>query len=86
MTRCLGAFPDLHLTQEAMVVQGDRVALFWTACGTHRGKIMNIPPTGRRVQVRGASLFTLEGGMIKHALIIWDVAGLLRSIGLLPDL
>jgi hypothetical protein len=36
--------------------------------------------------VRGVSLLTLESGKIKHAHYIWDVAGLLRAIGLLPDL
>jgi steroid delta-isomerase-like uncharacterized protein len=80
------AFPDLHLTQEAMISRGDQVALFWTARGTHQGKIMNIPPTGRPIQVRGASLLTLQDGKIRRGLIIWDVAGLLRAIGLLPEL
>jgi steroid delta-isomerase-like uncharacterized protein len=86
MARYWHAFPDLHLTQEATISQRDQVALFWTARGTHRGKIMNIPPTGRPIQVRGASLLTLQDGKIKRALTIWDVAGLLRAIGLLPEL
>jgi steroid delta-isomerase-like uncharacterized protein len=86
MARYLRAFPDLHFTQEATLTQGDRIALFWTARGTHRGKLMNIPPTCRPVQVRGVSLLTLQDGKIRHGLIIWDVAGLLRAIGLLPEL
>jgi len=47
---------------------------------------MNIPPTGRAVAVRGTSVLTVEDGKIKRAFRIWDVAGLLRSIGLLPEL
>jgi steroid delta-isomerase-like uncharacterized protein len=86
MVRYLRAFPDLHFTQEATIVEDDQVALFWTARGTHRGKLMNIPPTCRPVQVRGVSLLTLQDGKIRHGLIIWDVAGLLRAIGLLPEL
>jgi steroid delta-isomerase-like uncharacterized protein len=86
LARYLHAFPDLHFTPEATLAQGNQVALFWTARGTHRGKIMNIPPTGRRVRVRGVWLFTLEAGKIRRAIIIWDVAGLLRAIGLLPEL
>jgi len=86
MARYWHAFPDLHLTQEATISQGDQVALFWTARGTHRGKIMNIPPTGRPIQVRGASLLTLQDGKIRRGMTIWDVAGLLRAIGLLPEL
>jgi hypothetical protein len=47
---------------------------------------MNIQATGRSVAMRGMSLLTLEDGKIKCGLYIWDVAGLLRSIGLLPEL
>lgn len=86
MMSYLGAFSDLCFTQDEIVVQGDRVALFWTAYGTHEGKLMNIPPTHRKIAVRGASLLTVENEKISHGLYVWDVAGLLRSIGLLPDL
>lgn len=86
MTSYLGAFPDLRFTQDEIVVQGDRVALFWTAHGTHEGRLMNIPPTGRKIAVQGASLLTVENEKVTRGLYVWDVAGLLRSIGLLPEL
>lgn len=86
LARYLHAFPDLSFTQGLTLVEGEHVALAWTARGTHQGKLMNIPPTGRMVEVGGVSLFTLESGKIKRALVIWDVAGLLRAIGLLPEL
>ena len=86
MTEYLRAFPDLRFTQDETVVPGNRVALFWTAHGTHEGRLMNIPPTHRKIAVRGTSLLTVEDGKISHGLYVWDVAGLLRSIGLLPDL
>jgi predicted ester cyclase len=58
----------------------------WTARGTHRGSVMNIPPTGRAINVRGVSVLTIENAQVKNAIYIWDVAGLLRNIGLLPEL
>jgi steroid delta-isomerase-like uncharacterized protein len=81
-----GAFPDLHFTADETIVQGQRVALVWTARGSHQGRLMNIPPTGRRVEVRGVSLLTMNSNKVTRARYIWDVAGLLRSIGLLPEL
>jgi steroid delta-isomerase-like uncharacterized protein len=84
--RLLQAFPDLRFVEEETVVQEDRAALIWTAHGTHKGKLMRIPPTEREVVVRGTSLLTVENGKIVRGLYIWDVAGLLRSIGLLPEL
>jgi steroid delta-isomerase-like uncharacterized protein len=80
------AFPDLHFTAENLVIEEPQVAMFWVAKGTHQGKLMNIPPTGRAIQVRGASLFIVSEGKIKRVTHIWDVAGLLRGIGLLPEL
>jgi steroid delta-isomerase-like uncharacterized protein len=84
--RYLQAFPDLHLTVERSVTDSGQVALFWTARGTHRGPLLHIPPTGRFVAVRGSSLLTVQDSRITSGLHIWDVAGLLRSLGLLPEL
>ncbi len=86
MAYYLQAFPDLQLTVDDTIVEGCHVAVVWTLNGTHRGTLMNIPPTTRAVSVRGASVLTIENGKIKRALRIWDLAGLLRSIGLLPEL
>ncbi len=82
----LAAFPDLRFTVEEVVVQSNRIVQVWRAHATHRGSLMNIPPTGLRIEVRGASVLTYRGDKLYRALYIWDVAGLLRSIGLLPEL
>ncbi len=80
------AFPDLHFVADTPIIEKNRLVLAWTARGTHRGKLMNIPPTGYEVEVRGVSLLTLSGNQISRGFYIWDVAGLLRCLGLLPDL
>ena len=82
----LRAFPDVELAADMVVQQENVLALAWTARGTHRGNLMNIPSTGRLVQVRGVSILTVENGMLSRALYVWDLAGLLRTLGLLPDL
>jgi steroid delta-isomerase-like uncharacterized protein len=86
MTRYVGAFPDLHFSGIEIVIQDSRVAVRWTAHGTHQGALMNIPPSGRKISVYGTSFLTLGDGKIKQGMCVWDVAGLLRSIGLLPEL
>ncbi len=82
----LRAFPDLAITLDDHLIDGNRVALYWTWTGTHHGAFMNIPATGHRVRVRGASLIVLEGDKIRRGLRIWDLAGLLRDLKLLPEL
>jgi steroid delta-isomerase-like uncharacterized protein len=82
----LRAFPDLKITLDDRLIDGERAALYWTWTGTHRGTFMHIPPTGHQVKVRGASLIVLENGKIRRGLRIWDLAGLLRDLKLLPEL
>ncbi|HEY8742998.1 MAG TPA: ester cyclase [Chloroflexota bacterium] len=84
--RYLRAFPDLQVTVQRMIAEGDQIALFWTAQGTHTSAFLHIPPTGRFVAVQGSSLLTIRDDQVTSGLYIWDVAGLLRALGLLPDL
>jgi steroid delta-isomerase-like uncharacterized protein len=82
----LTAFPDLHLTFDEVVADGDRVAIRWTSQSTHRGPFLHIPPTGRALHGHGVTLIRFEGGLIRRSERVWDVAGFLRAVGLLPDL
>ena len=79
-------FPDLSFTLTQTIIEDDCAALAWISCGTHRGKIMNIPPTGRSIKVNGLTTLQIRDGLIIRSSVLWDVAGLLRDIGLLPDL
>ena len=80
------AFPDLQFVITDCVWQGSRVAVVWAAEGTHQGTIMNIPPTGHRVAVTGMFLLDVKDGLIVHGQSVWDLAGMLRHLGLLPKL
>jgi steroid delta-isomerase-like uncharacterized protein len=82
----LRAFPDLHITNQEWVAQENRLAIAWKMQGTQLGAVMNVPPTGRKVSVQGGSFYSLEKRKILHGIHIWDVAGLLRTLRLLPDL
>jgi steroid delta-isomerase-like uncharacterized protein len=80
------AFPDMQVAVQQTLCQGDCLALHWSAEGTHQGTLMHIPPTQRKVQIQGMSILRLRGGLIWRGQTIWDVAGMLRGLGLLPDL
>jgi steroid delta-isomerase-like uncharacterized protein len=84
--RYLNAFPDLQLTLDETIVNDNRAAIKMTVRGTHQGGIMNIPATGRLAELHGVAFLAFENGKITRASYLWDVAGFLRGIGLLPDL
>jgi steroid delta-isomerase-like uncharacterized protein len=78
------AFPDLHLTVEDQVAEGDRVAYRWTARGTHRGELMGIAPTGNPVTLHGIAIARLDGGKIVEIWENFDALGLMQQLGAVP--
>ena len=58
------AFPDLNVTVEEVMAEGDRVAARVTMRGTHRGEFQGIAPTGKRVEVRAMDMFRISDGKI----------------------
>lgn len=80
------AFPDLRFEVLSTLVDGNRLVNVWSGEGTHQGTIMHIPATGHRVQVRGVSILDVQDDMVVHGQYIWDMAGMLRQMGLLPEL
>ena len=78
------AFPDLRFDVEQMLAAGDFVVTRWQATGTHRGPLMGIQPTGRRVVTRGCTVAHFIDGKDVHDWIYWDSGNLLRQIGALP--
>jgi steroid delta-isomerase-like uncharacterized protein len=80
------AFPDLRFIAEHVIADGNQLAIFWRATGTHLGPFLNIPATGHRIEVQGAGHHILRDGRIMQSLYIWDTAGLLRALKLLPEL
>ena len=80
------AFPDLTFRANDLLFDHDRVAVYWDARGTHQAKAFNLPPTGRPVTVHGVSLLRVANGKLVHGVHLWDMAALLRALGLLPEL
>jgi len=78
------AFPDLHITFEDMVAEGDKVASRITLRGTHKGELAGIPATGKQVTVSGMSIDCLEGGKFVETFVVTDVLGLLQQLGVAP--
>ena len=71
------ALPDLTATMEDLVVAGDRVVGRFVYRGTHRGDLMGIPATGRRVEMRSIDIWRVADGMfVEH----WDELNTLQVL------
>jgi len=78
------AFPDLRLDVEQMLADGDFVVTRWVATGTHRGALMGLEPTGRKVVTHGCTVAQFRNGKDVHDWIYWYTGHLLRRVGALP--
>jgi steroid delta-isomerase-like uncharacterized protein len=78
------AFPDLQLTADEIVAEGDLVVTRWTATGTHEGELFGVTPTGRQVTATGISIIRVAGGKIVEDWTSWDALGLMQQLGALP--
>jgi len=75
------AFPDGHYTIEDQVAEGDKVATRWTLTATHRGELMGMAPTGRRVTTSGMSIDRIVDGKIVEEREEWDTFGWMQQLG-----
>lgn len=78
------AFPDIRMTVEDQVAEGDTVVNRWTATGTHRGELMGISHTGKQVTVSGITIARYAGGRAVQSWAVADMLGLLQQIGAVP--
>jgi len=86
MTMYRAAFPDITFTVEDQVADGDMVATRWTSYGTHRAALMGIPPTGKSATVTGMQIDRFAGGKIAETWVNWDTMGLMRQLGVIPQM
>ena len=76
-------FPDLRMTFEAPIIDGDRAAHPYSSRATHVGDFMGMPGTGRKFQIEGALLYKFDDGLIAEERRIYDFTGLLMQLGVL---
>lgn len=80
----LGAFPDLKVTPDFLVAEGDKVVNRWTATGTHTGELMGIPATGKQINMTGIAIVRIAGGKIAELWMESDTMGMMQQLGVVP--
>ena len=78
-----GAFPDLKLTVDDQIAEGDRVCSRWTARGTHEGEFFGIAPTGRKIQFETVDVMRVRDGKITEHWGVANLFSLMQQLGAL---
>jgi steroid delta-isomerase-like uncharacterized protein len=75
------AFPDMHVTVDFTIEQGDNVAARWTATMTQEGEFLGIAPTGKKAVVTGTSIQRFSEGKLAEGWDNWDQLALFVQLG-----
>ena len=79
------AFPDMAVALETMVANDDTIAFAYTLTGTHQGLLMGIPPSGKKVRIRGLQISKFKDGKMVERWGSSDELTLLKQIGAIPS-
>jgi steroid delta-isomerase-like uncharacterized protein len=81
----VSAFPDMKISIDDMVAEGDEVAYRYTIQATHKGTFMGIPATGKQAAVKGVEIYKIQGRKIIEGWIIPDYLGMMTQLGVIPS-
>jgi predicted ester cyclase len=76
----LAVFPDWRIELLDAVAQGDTVAVRLRWSGTQSAPVLDLPVTGRRVDVDEMLFFQVVDGLIVHGWEVWDEATMRRQL------
>ena len=77
------AFPDLEITIEDQIAEGDKVVTRFRTRGTHQGELWGMPPTGKEVEITNVSVCRIEGGKMAEEWPAPDRLGMMQQLGVI---
>jgi predicted ester cyclase len=80
----LRGLPDVHVTIEDLIAEGDKVVSRNSVTGTHQGEYMGRPPTGKSVTYNEIFILRFVNGRIAETWGVVDVFSQLKQLGRIP--
>jgi predicted ester cyclase len=79
----LRAFPDIHVTLEDLLAEGDKIVARQTVTGTNSGEYRGMPATGKSVTYNEIFIARFANGQITDLWGVVDVYSQLQQLGLI---
>jgi predicted ester cyclase len=81
LSSIVAALPDIRATEQAMIVEGNIVAVRLVVEGTHKGNLLGFPATNRRVRWDAIDMYEISNGKIVDDYASEDGVKILADIG-----
>lgn len=78
---CENGFPEVNVTVDDLISEGDKVGCRWTLTGEHQGEFMGVPASGNEVVVNGSDIHRIEKGKLKETWPVVDMLGMMNQMG-----
>jgi len=80
------SYPDLRVTVDDLITDGDKIVMRWTIRGTHSGQAMRTTPTNQRVEYSGVSIYRLgSNGKVAELWAYADGFSVMSQLGVQPQ-
>jgi steroid delta-isomerase-like uncharacterized protein len=80
------AFPDLRFEIQNQIAEDNRVVTCLRMKGTQENSLLGLPSRGKSMDVDGIRIDRFVGDKIAESWFQWDSVGMLRQLGILPNL
>lgn len=77
-------FPDIRVTIEEQVAEGDTIVSRHYSYGTHTREFRGLKPTNRSGKMSGITITRVKEGKIVEAWTLWDAVGMMQALGVMP--
>jgi predicted ester cyclase len=74
------AFPDIKITFEDIIVEGNKVVCRYNLAGTHRGEFVNLQPTEKQFSVDGITIFSFRDTKVIERWNLVDMMSLMEQL------
>ncbi|MFL6327914.1 MAG: ester cyclase [Nitrososphaeraceae archaeon] len=74
------AFPDIRITFEDIIIEGNKVVCRYNLSGTHRGEFMDLQPTNKQFRVNGMTVFSFRDAKVIERWNLVDMMSLMEQL------
>lgn len=80
----ISAFPDIHVTINYLVVEGDKCVAHITMTGTNSGAMGAMPATNKQMSIDGIDVVTIKDGKATERWGIYNNMKMMADLGMMP--
>ena len=74
------AFPDIIITFDDIIIEGNKVACRYILAGTHKGEFVDLQPTDKQFRVNGMTIFSFLDAKVIERWNLVDMLSLMEQL------